>query len=362
MTNYMCSKIRSKIRINNWWTSFISMIFGFIFFTLFLSEKKLSVELSLQIVLFLSATIAFSALGYLTNDLFDRKEDNLSGKTNILRSNNTTILLFVFSIILTILPWFFLYFKPLVYILLGTQLFLFLIYLSPPSRLKNEKIGFAIDATYAYVNPFLIVFAYFGEGRLLKSNYFLFVLLISLFLIGIRNIMSHQVEDFESDIKLKSRNLVQSIGVKRSLYVIKVLFILESILFFIFSVWFFLEINNFIFTYTYLIFIIVFWCGKINKDFINGNFYYHAIFPICAILLYAENYKQTICLLTIYLFLFWRSEYSSLYSKTCIFISKIINVIIYRFFLLFKVNLIEEKFSAYEYVCKRIRDFTKKNS
>ena len=107
-------------------------------------------------------------------------------------------------------------------------------YAFPPFRLKEKGfLGIITDALYAQVVPSLLAVYTFSK----ISNTILNVKLIVLYsawllLVGIRNIIKHQVEDFDNDKNTKTKTFVTIYGIEYSKKIsLKYLFPIEFILF-----------------------------------------------------------------------------------------------------------------------------------
>jgi hypothetical protein len=126
------------------------------------------------------------------------------------------MLVFVF-LILTVYPWFYLPFDNISVVLLIVELILFGLYVLPPVRLKERGfLGILADALYAQVIPcFLAAYTYLKltEKPILKSS-LIIVFIFWLLIVGIRNIIKHQVDDFKNDINSSTQTFVIKYGMK----------------------------------------------------------------------------------------------------------------------------------------------------
>jgi hypothetical protein len=138
------------------------------------------------------------------NDIKDYKDDLQNNKPNLFNkfSKFQSVLLVVIFISLSIFPWFYLPTDQSTFYLLAIELaLLFYVYAFPPFRLKEKGfLGIITDALYAQVIPCLLAVYTFSK----IANTTLHIKLIALYtiwllLVGIRNIIKHQIEDFEND-------------------------------------------------------------------------------------------------------------------------------------------------------------------
>jgi hypothetical protein len=150
-------------------------------------------------------TVGFAGIGYWTNDLSDRKKDAMAGKENSL-SNLSKYYIVSIGIVffaLAILPWFYLPFDRISLLLISVEFILFFVYAFPPFRLKEKGfLGLIADALYAHVVPALLAswtFYLVGGKNYIHLIAFLVSLGIWQLISGVRNIVSHQLKDYEND-------------------------------------------------------------------------------------------------------------------------------------------------------------------
>lgn len=212
-------------RINDWLFSKIPMVLGVIYFGVYASGATLSSSVALLVLGLSIMSVGFASIGYLINDWFDKDKDNRVEKTNVFNKVNATtrVAFFLISICCALVPWFWLPFNSTTWVLLIIELLLFLIYSAPPLRLKEQGwFGVINDGLYAMVVPTMIlvhtVNLAFDNLSFFSSltHPWPFLLMIYMFFSGLRKILCHQIEDYLSDIKSKTRTLVVSIGLGRS--------------------------------------------------------------------------------------------------------------------------------------------------
>lgn len=202
----------------------------------------------------LATTIGFVGFAYLTNDLADRKKDALAGKSNgtATLGNSSIVILFLAFLSSALLPWLYLPLDNWSVACIAAELMLFVLYAFPPFRLKERGIlGVFTDALYAHAIPaFLASWTFYLVGKESYSNFKLFALLLLTWqlLSGIRNIVSHQLKDFENDLASGTRTFVTQIGKEIAEVLMKVLFVpLELI-----SAIFFMAVVQLEFEYFYI--------------------------------------------------------------------------------------------------------------
>ena len=149
----------------------------------------------------LPAYLLVGISGYFLNDLFDKKADEISKKFNISTVINKYLLVFVIIILGFIGYYLLLTISKKATIILIFQFLMLLGYSVPYIRLKEKGfLGLITDAIYAHVIPGIILLSVLQEYIVIPLTlWFLFV--IFLFLLGLRDITIHQLEDVEKDIQ-----------------------------------------------------------------------------------------------------------------------------------------------------------------
>ncbi len=212
-----------------------SLIFCSIYVVLFYGNN---LECDILFYLFISilVSIGIAGLGYVMNDIKDFKDDLQNNKPNLFNkfSKSQSVLIVVLFALLSIFPWLYLPTDKYTFYLLVIEFLLFFVYAFPPFRLKEKGfLGIITDALYAQVVPSLLAVYTFSK----ISNTILNVKLIVLYsawllLVGIRNIIKHQVEDFDNDKNTKTKTFVTIYGIEYSKKIsLKYLFPIEFILF-----------------------------------------------------------------------------------------------------------------------------------
>jgi len=173
----------------------LMLFFNQIAFCTYLEASK---QKTTDLLLLFSAYLLSGFGGYLINDFFDRKSDQLNKKPNLTYSLSKTSF---YSLV--ILCWasatLLLYsFSHPAALLLQLEFLLLWLYSSFPIRLKEKGIwGVLTDTTYAHILPFLIL--------LVSLQVYLFRLEVVLFLfslscLGVKDILEHQIVDRARDL------------------------------------------------------------------------------------------------------------------------------------------------------------------
>ncbi|MFT5779505.1 MAG: 4-hydroxybenzoate polyprenyltransferase [Crocinitomicaceae bacterium] len=195
-----------KLRLSKPWKYKVPLIISLPAFFILVGDFKAETALFSYIAAIVT-TIGFAGIGYITNDLSDRKKDGLAGKDNVTAKLSIfpLILITVLFLGLALGPWFYLPLDRISIGLIAAELLLFVLYAFPPFRLKEKGvIGLLADALYAHVVPAILAsWTFFIAGG--KEYEYMLPFLITLgiwqLVSGIRNILSHQIKDYHNDLK-----------------------------------------------------------------------------------------------------------------------------------------------------------------
>ncbi len=372
-------------RGNDWWRSKVAFILGFVYMLVYITA--ISFESSVFLIpLILITSIGFSLTGYIINDFFDRKTDTIAGKHNlVLKLKGVKVfMLFVISLLLAITPWFFLPVNHISAILLFFEVTLFTVYSIPVIRLKERKVlGLICDALYAHVVPASLLTTTLFMAASKKVD-FLLVVIITLwqFLIGVRNMIIHQLNDIEVDKVSGVRTwvLTQNTGsINRAVRLLK---LLDVVLFLGLSIYIISSEPSFIlvialfFTYCFMIFFPSV-SRKVEENipasYYFPNYFYEKILPVSLLLILVFHNWRYLFLLLIHAGLFHQEELKILFFKARLFAASMYytwkkkffipglikikvagNRVIYCIFKFFGVDLIKENSTAWQYCQKSL--------
>lgn len=167
-------------------------------------------------------TIAgIAGFAYFLNDLTDARKDLLAGRDNVVAGMRWGTRLLVLSLFLlaALGPWLYLPLTRISAFLLVLEFVLFLVYCVPPFRLKERGVlGLLTDATYAHALPAVLAaltFSYLAEEPYSGLRRFLLALGVWQGILGIRNIVLHQVQDHDADVRSGNRTLAVVLGPTR---------------------------------------------------------------------------------------------------------------------------------------------------
>ncbi|MCC6370847.1 MAG: UbiA family prenyltransferase, partial [Bacteroidia bacterium] len=140
-------------------------------------------------------------------------------------SGASIIVLFAIFFALATLPWFYLPFNRISALLLGSQFLLFFLYAVPPFRLKERGLpGIYADALYAHVIPAVLAsYTFYVFTQFWVEDFSDYILVIACWqtIQGIRNILFHQLKDYESDKVSGTRTFVTLIGFEKTQRMVK---------------------------------------------------------------------------------------------------------------------------------------------
>ncbi len=229
-----------KLRLSNPWKFKVPFLISILYFV-FLISCLVETNPIFSFLASVSVIIGVAGIGYLTNDLGDRKKDAIISKENATSNLSATSLFFLFFLFFsfTLLPWFYLYFNLISAGLLGLQIMLFIVYAFPPFRFKEKGIlGIITDSLYAHTIPALLAsYTFYKMNQIFTRDiiYFIGTLLSWQFVLGLRNIILHQLKDYENDNISNTKTFVTNYGMEKSIFLVKKIIVpFEFILFIVF--------------------------------------------------------------------------------------------------------------------------------
>ena len=213
-----------------------SIIFCSLYVVLF-SVRSYHAAILLYIFISILLSIGIAGVGYAFNDFHDYQDDIRNKKQNLFIHFSRTqgMLIVLVFLILSIFPWFILPFDRYSLALIMTEFILFILYALPPFRLKERGLaGVLTDALYAQVIPCLLATYTYSkiDGGIVFDTTFLWIYITWLVIVGSRNIINHQIEDYHNDVNTSTATFVTRYGIERSKkWVLYILIPLEFMLF-----------------------------------------------------------------------------------------------------------------------------------
>ena len=207
----------NNIRTRHWWAYKATPVWGMIYFYCCFIDLSF-IDIFLQIFFFMLTFIGFAGLGYVINDLSDIQVDRKAGKKNFYEEKTLTYKLVTLSILslLAIAPWLYLKVNLTIILCLSALISLILLYSNSLTRFKeNRFLGPVCDAVYGHVLPIFITcltFEQYLETLPYRTELFFFAIVLWQFFKGLRNILIHQLDDCENDLKAGVKTLAIAHG------------------------------------------------------------------------------------------------------------------------------------------------------
>jgi len=226
----LLQRISDSSRSRDWRLSLLPFIMGCVYLWIWHFGLPFDGRTLLLVALSLVTATGFAALGYFINEFFDQRHDAMAGKPNRLTplSAQMQVGLLLTAILTAFLPWLWLPADGISWTLIGTQVGLFLLYSLPFPRLKAIPfVSNLVDMAYAYMVPLMLSFhtyALFADGAYPS---WLVPLVVTVGLVGFRNILIHQVNDLFNDRRARMSTLPQVLGPKGTSLAFLILLILE---------------------------------------------------------------------------------------------------------------------------------------
>lgn len=172
----------------------------------------------LEALVLISSLGFYFMYGFLINDLCDMPYDIKAGKRSVVHDLSKTIFVGLILGVVFISATHLLYLNELSYIAVYILSYILAtLYSAPPIRFKSRGLsGIVVNALIEKMLPVLAVFAFF--------NHFWMDTLIFLaasFFIGILDIITHQVYDYETDLRIGIRTFIVNIGIEKALKIFK---------------------------------------------------------------------------------------------------------------------------------------------
>jgi hypothetical protein len=230
-------KVRAPLKASGWWNYKIPPMLAVAYYAIAASPAIPPLRVAGPwFVPYLIAAASIAAFGHVYLDAFDLAEDRLLKKENLWAplSNPSRAVLIALLLAGAILPWLFLPTGPVLFTLLGAELLMFVLYATPPVRLKERGFpGVVADSLYAHALPALwtwIPFAALAGTR--SGPGFIGTLGGWAAMVGMRHLIQHQVSGSESDAAAGAATYVVRKGTRASLaLLVKGLLPLETVFF-----------------------------------------------------------------------------------------------------------------------------------
>ena len=194
------------------WTSYDMHMFMLALYYILISQEIYD----LKVLALLTFSGFYGLFGFLVNDYFDMKEDIESGKKRSVHSisKRTFKLLIVLAASICILH--IIYLNDRVFSIVAiVAMILAFFYSAPPLKFKRRgTLGVIVNCLIEKTLITLAIFVYFSHIALDT-----FVFLFASFFLHLADILTHQIYDYESDLKTGVKTMVVEIGLERSLLI-----------------------------------------------------------------------------------------------------------------------------------------------
>lgn len=214
-------------RTNQWWQPKAGNLLSGVYLAIYFCKSDFYITF-LLIFPAVFTILGIGLFGYFFNDLFDLEADKKANKSNMLQklTQNQRSKLLISALILALAPWIFLPFDRVSGFLLATEFLLLIAYAMPPIRLKERGVIALInDALYAYSIPFILAFQTFNLLSNTTINWVVLAVIFGWqFFVGLLNILIHQIEDYENDLRSQTKTWVTSIGKAKARKILLLLF------------------------------------------------------------------------------------------------------------------------------------------
>jgi len=231
MTNFELFKL---FRVKHWWNFIVPPVLSASYFVLIFSTVEFPAAIMFVSLCFLSI-VGTAVFGFFLNDWTDIGSDRMSGKES--RILQLAVLkrwaILLASLVLAFVPWIFLKAGYISILFFSFQLILLTLYSVPPIRLKrNVFFGILCDSLYSGLT-FILAILFLPQNSYFELKYpliLLFVFVLAFWMRGLRNILRHQIVDFEHDKVAAIATFVSRFGITKTELIIKrILFPLECL-------------------------------------------------------------------------------------------------------------------------------------
>lgn len=156
--------------------------------------------------------------GFLINDFYDMPYDIAAGKRRAVQELSGKVFIGIILLVVFISTLHLLYLKEPRYIATYVASYILAtLYSAPPIRFKNRGVlGIIINGFIEKMLPVLAVFAFFTHFGIDTL-----IFLIASFFIGIVDILTHQIYDYDGDLRNRIQTFVVDIGIEKGLKIFK---------------------------------------------------------------------------------------------------------------------------------------------
>jgi 4-hydroxybenzoate polyprenyltransferase len=213
------------LKIHRWWDYQLTIMLALAYQIMARapSVPRLSSWLT-AFVLFVLACVGIAGFGHLVNDYFDRAADRLSGAPNLVgdRATGSLAAKTIAVVALAWIPWLLLPADAVIFSLLILEFVLFVLYSMPVIRFKERGLlGPVTDSLYSYTistSVATLVFAKLAQFDI--PGWFSVLIAAWSFLLGLRQILAHQILDASRDAYTGLRTFVTIHGWQQTVFIL----------------------------------------------------------------------------------------------------------------------------------------------
>lgn len=168
----------------------------------------------LESLVLISSLGFYFMYGFLINDFCDMPYDIATGKKRGVHELPKSVFIAIILVVVFISALHLLYLKEILYIIAYiTSYLLATLYSVPPIRFKNRGLaGIVVNGLIEKALPVLAIFAFFNHFGIDTL-----IFLAASFSFGIIEIVTHQIYDYENDLRTEIHSFVTIIGINKAL-------------------------------------------------------------------------------------------------------------------------------------------------
>ena len=221
------TRIIQVLRGSDWWNYKLPPLFAVVYWGMATSGLQMGEGL-LRLALLLVWMIGAAGFGHYLNDWSDIEADRKVGKSNAAAKHGKRKRFLILSLLAAtaLLPWIYLASNIWAWCFVIFHLSLFFWYSVFPRFKELADIGITSDSLYAHVLPTIIVALPFFNNFNAQSGCVM-LLAAWAFFYGLRNIIGHQIGDYENDKKSGTHTFVIEKGRDFAVHRIRLLVLFE---------------------------------------------------------------------------------------------------------------------------------------
>ncbi len=316
----------SIIRARDWWPSKVTLALAVSFATLLKIEVSITSSLLDLFALSFGITICATYVSFI-NDFSDARQDEIVGKNNIFRGKSIVwapalISLSLLAGIVIAYMWRDDFISVLLY---AASWVSFSLYSLRPLRLKERAhLGVIADACGAHLFPALLATTLVSHSHGAKADLsWLACIGVWSFCLGLRSVISHQVDDERNDARADIESYVRRVGNTRALFISEYLLLPLEVLAFAMML---IHVGSTVVAVTFVGYALVILANRASQrnqtewsSLATLSPYYTLLFPLSLLLSSASAHLLDVIAVVLFLAVFhrtFRDAAGSLYEQT----------------------------------------------